>query len=520
MAAIEPAEVGWRSSLAGMLGAAAALATIEVVSLLDATGTSATEAVGNRFIDSFAASLKDLAIALFGTNDKAALQIGTVVVALAIGAVLGRQAPTRPVVVLVGFDLFALLGIWAAANDPLASLWVAALACVAGAVVGSATTLLLDRWWRTRASEAIAADPVTGPAVARRTVLVNAGVFSAILVIGVGVARSAKDSVRATASKAVRQLPRPTRRAEIPADTLDRGAGAIDGISPYITPTDDFYRIDTAQRVPVIDVEDWTLRVTGLVDRELELTYDDLLDRDLIELPITMQCVSNEVGGDLIGTARWIGFPLADLLGEAGVRDGAEQLMTESVDGFTAGFPVADALDGRDALVVVGMNGRPLPPEHGYPVRLVVPGLYGYVSCTKWLSELRLTTWDEEGYWIPRGWAQLGPIKTQSRIDVPRARTEVPAGTVAVAGVAWAPTVGVERVQVRIDGGDWRDATLGPTSSDDTWVQWWWAWDAEPGEHELSVRATDADGETQTAEQAAPAPDGATGHHTVVVTVI
>jgi DMSO/TMAO reductase YedYZ molybdopterin-dependent catalytic subunit len=306
----------------------------------------------------------------------------------------------------------------------------------------------------------------------------------------------------------------------VPADTLDRGARAIDGISPYVTPTDDFYRIDTAQRVPVVDVDSWRLRVTGMVDRELEVSYAQILERDLVELPITMQCVSNEVGGELIGTARWLGFPLADLLAEAGVQAGAEQVMTESVDGFTAGFPVADVLDGRNALVVVGMNGKPLPPEHGYPVRLVVPGLYGYVSCTKWLSELRLTTWEEEGFWIPRGWSRLGPIKTQSRIDVPRQGAEVAAGTVAVAGVAWAPIRGIATVEVRVDDGPWQQAVLGPSSSDDTWVQWWWSWEAAAGERTLTVRATDNDGEVQTAAVAPPAPDGATGRHTIRIDVV
>ncbi len=236
-----------------------------------------------------------------------------------------------------------------------------------------------------------------------------------------------------------------------------------------------------------------------MVDRELVLTYDDLLARPMVERPITIQCVSNEVGGDLVGTAAWRGVPLRELLAEAGVQEGAKQVMTESVDGFTAGFPVEAAIDGRDALVVVGMDGRSLPAEHGFPCRLVVPGLYGYVSATKWLSEIRLTTWDEQGFWIPRGWSRDGPIKTMSRIDVPRSGAEVPAGEAVVAGVAWAPTRGIVRVQVRVDGERWQDAT--------------------PGEHELEVRATDVDGDVQTDEVRPPAPDGATGHHAIQVRV-
>ena len=349
--------------------------------------------------------------------------------------------------------------------------------------------------------------------------LIDGGIAAAVLLIGVGFARSARESVRTTAAKVTRKLPTAKPTVTVPSDTLDKGAEAIEGISPYVTPTDDFYRIDTVFRVPVVDASTWTLTIKGMVDRELTLTYDDILDRDLIEVPITMMCVSNEIGNHLVGNARWTGILLADLLEEAGVQKGAEQIMGESVDGFTAGFPVETALDGRDAMLVVGMNGHTLPAEHGYPARLVVPGLYGYVSATKWLKEIRLTTWDEQGFWIPRGWSRLGPIKTTSRIDVPHNSEELVAGTVPIAGVAWAPTKGIERVEVQVDDGPWQAATLGPTASDDTWVQWWLPWEATAGQHQIRVRAVDGDGRTQTAEIAAPAPDGATGLHTIDVTV-
>lgn len=483
--------------MAGALGAAAALATIEVLALLDASGTSVTEAVGNRFIDSFAASLKDVAVALFGTNDKAALQLGTALVAIAIGAGLGTLVERRPNAVVAGFAGFAVLGIAAGVTDPLTSDVVVVVSAVAGAAVGVMVTFLLaGRWQQVAAHE---------PALARRAVLVNGTITAGALVFATAVARSARDSARASVEVVRSVLPAPVRRVEAAPE--------------LITPTADFYRIDTALRVPVVDAASWKLRISGMVDRELTFTYDQLLARDLVEIPITMQCVSNEVGGDLIGTARWLGVPLIELLDEAGVQDGAEQIMGVSVDGFTAGFPVEAGTDGRDALVVVGMNGHPLPREHGYPVRLVIPGLYGYVSATKWLSEIRLTTWDEEGYWIPRGWSRLGPIKTQSRIDKPRPGSPLEAGTQTIAGVAWAPHRGIGRVEVRVDEGPWQRAKLGEVPSPDTWVTWWLAWKATAGDHTIEVRATDADGDVQTATVSRPDPDGATGHHQVRVSV-
>lgn len=513
----------WTGALAGALGAAASLAVIEVVSAFDATGVSVTEAVGNRFIDSFAASLKDLAVALFGTSDKAALQIGTVIVCVAIGAWLGSTAQRRPNVVVAGFAAFAVVGIWASATDALASLPVAVVACALAALAGMVVTLgLAGRWARAYGpapQEPSAAPARAEPGLARRTVVVNGAVAAAVIAFTAAIGRTIKESARSAASVVTRAIPQPAARVETPRATLDRGPDAIAGISPYVTPTDDFYRIDTAQRVPVVDVDGWEVTIEGMVERELRLTYDDLLARDLVELPITMLCVSNEVGGDLVGTARWTGIRLADLLTEAGVRDGAQQVVAESVDGFTAGFPVEVALDGRDALLVVGMNGQPLPPEHGYPARLVVPGVYGYVSATKWLSKVRLTTWDEAGYWIPRGWSRLGPIKTSSRIDVPTRGADLAAGPQVVAGVAWAPTKGIARVEVKVDDGGWEEATLGPVASDDTWVQWFYEWDAPAGDHRLSVRAVDGDGGVQTAEEAPPAPDGASGHHSIQVEV-
>ncbi len=504
-------------AVAGVLGAATSLVVLEVAALADPRGTSVLEAIGNRVIESFAASLKDVAVALFGTSDKTALQIGTVLIALAIGAYLGTGLDRRPNVLLGGFAAFGLAGIWATAVDPQGSLVVAVVACSLAALAGVAVAIGLHGRWAAIAAEP---DPLGGRVLARRAVLVNGGVLAAGLLLGTAVARSVRDSVRTTATAVRRALPKAKEVVAPPTGTLDRpGPDRVEGISPYLTPVEDFYRIDTALRVPVVDVDSWRLRITGQVDRELELSFEDLLGRDLVEVPITIQCVSNEVGGDLVGTASWRGVRLAELLDEAGVRDGAEQVMTESVDGFTAGFPVEAALGGRDALLVVGMDGRSLPAEHGFPARLVVPGLYGYVSATKWIQEIRLTTWAEEGFWIPRGWAREGPIKTMSRIDVPRRGDDLRPGPTPIAGVAWAPTRGIVSVEVRVDGGRWQAATLGPTASEDTWIQWYLPWDATPGEHEIEVRATDADGRVQTDEEAPPAPDGATGHHTIRVQV-
>jgi DMSO/TMAO reductase YedYZ molybdopterin-dependent catalytic subunit len=295
----------------------------------------------------------------------------------------------------------------------------------------------------------------------------------------------------------------------------------VDGLTPIVTPNPDFYRIDTALLVPRPKLETWRLRVHGLVDVPLELTYDDLLDLPIHEQYVTIACVSNEVGGQLVGNALWAGVRLRDLLDRARVRPEATQVVGRSVDNFTAGFPTAWALAAdREPLVAVTMNGEPLPADHGFPARLIVPGLYGYVSATKWLSEIELTTWEGfDGYWVPLGWSKEGPILTQSRIDVPRPFARIPAGRTPVAGVAWAPDRGISAVEVRIDDGDWESAELSTPISDATWVQWVLVWEATPGEHVIRVRATDGSGEVQTDERTSPAPDGARGHHTIEVTV-
>lgn len=536
-----------------MLAAGAALASGELAGAATGEPPSLVTAIGDQFIDRFAATLKDLAVSLFGQNDKVALIVGIVVVSLGLGAGLGQVARTQFVAAGAGFVAFGGLGLWAGLQDPLgstATVWVSVGAAVAAGVLslwfllaaaanhGLATEVSSEGASSTANNEvlhgasvgsgdaggeaqdsgelAVAEDP-RQPKAPRRAFLVWAGG------LGAGAAVVAAGSFRLRgrstieAERAEIRLPNASERTAPPVAAQPAD---VDGLTPYVVPNDDFYRIDTALSVPQVEAASWTLRIEGMVDDPLELTYDDLLARDLVETPVTLTCVSNEVGGDLIGNARWLGVPLVELLDEAGVQAGGTQIVGESVDGFTAGFPTELARDGRTALVAVGMNGEPLPARHGYPARLVVSGLYGYVSATKWLATIRLTGWDDEdGYWIPRGWAKEAPIKISSRIDVPRSGEEVVPGRTAVAGVAWSPSVGVSAVEVQVDDGGWEPARLGDVASEDTWVQWVYDWDATPGEHELQVRAVSRDGDVQVEESRPPAPDGATGYHSRTVTV-
>jgi DMSO/TMAO reductase YedYZ molybdopterin-dependent catalytic subunit len=501
---------------AGALAALAALAAGEIVPALLGSDVSLVTAVGSEFIDRYAAALKDLAVAIFGTNDKAALIVGVVVTSVVLGAVFGVVARRRPVVVPLGFGAFGVVGSLALATDPQGSTGVAVVSAVVAVVVGVGAHRLLVRLIPRPVGPA-PAGPAAGTAApgGRRAFLLGVGALVVVSVGATTLARSVRASRAADLVRLAAGLPVPVRSTPVP-----RAASPVPGVSPYITPIDDFYRIDTALATPQVDPSTWRLAVTGMVDRPFELTYDDLLSMPSVEVPVTIQCVSSEVGGDLVGTAVWQGVPLAAILERAGVREGATQIVGRSVDDWTAGFPTQVGLDGRTALVAYAMNGEVLPFDHGFPARLVVAGLYGYVSATKWLREIELTTWEAfDGYWVPRGWSKEGPIKTASRIDVPRASDRLAAGRVPIAGVAWSPSVGISKVEVQVDDGPWREATLGPVASEDTWVQWHLDWDAAPGTHVLRVRATDADGITQTGEIAEPAPDGATGWHTRTVRV-
>ena len=511
-------------AVVGLLALGAGLAVAALVAAI-ANVDNPIVAVGNRVVDGVPRWLKEWAVSTFGTNDKPVLLSGVWVALVVASIAAGRVAVRRSLAPAVaGVAVAGVLGVIAAVTRT-GSRGADWLPPTLGAIVAAVVLVLLARALRAPVAASAPADGDARAAITesplthdRRRFLVQAGL------VGVGAAgaaaiassvRGARDT-RVRIAAATRTLPTP-RSAASP---VGAGATAPGGISPYITPTDDFYRIDTALTVPSIDPATWKLAIGGMVDKPLEISYDDLLSRPMVERIVTLTCVSNEVGADLVGNATWLGVPLADLLHEARVRTGATQVASESVDGWTCGFPTAIALDGRDALVAVAMNGEPLPRKHGYPARLVVPGLYGYVSATKWLRRITLTTWEDfDGYWVPRGWAKQGPIKTQSRIDVPRSGAAVAPGRVAVAGVAWAQHRGIGRVEVQVDGGRWVVAQLAEQPTVDGWRQWWYEWDATPGRHKLRVRATDATGALQPEEETDVAPDGAQGWHRRTVEV-
>ncbi len=508
--AVEPRPVP--GGLAGAAAAAAALGVGELAAGVLAAGSSLVVAVGDLVVDFAPPSVEDTGISLFGTNDKLALVIGILVLSLLFGSLLGRLAVRRFAVAAGGFGLFGLVGLWAALRSPVmddgAGIGVA-VAAVAGGI-GALWVLL-------RSVAPHQPVPADGRRASRRAFLAAAGGTAAFAVLAAAGGRWLLDRSRRVLASGrddvVLPVPGEPVAAPGPAASFD-----VQGLTPIVVPNDEFYRIDTALVVPRVDIQDWQLSITGMVDRPYTLNFTELSNLPMEEHYVTLSCVSNRVGGDLVGNARWLGVPLAAILDRAGVDPAASQIVGRSVDDFTVGFPTAAGLDGRTALVAIGMNGEPLPFEHGFPARLVVEGLYGYVSATKWLSEIHLTTLDAfDAYWVPRGWAKQAPIKTQSRIDVPD-RGSVAPGRQAVAGVAWAPGRGISRVEVRVDGGDWHEAEVSAPLSDAAWVQWLWEWDAEPGDHVLEVRATDGDGVTQTDDVAPPRPDGATGYHSVRVT--
>ena len=499
------------AAAAGVVAAGVALGVSELLAGLVASVPSPVAAVGSVVIDLAPRRVREGGIETFGTADKPALVIGTVLVVLLLGAAVGIASRERATPAVIAFGTFGALGVVAAATDPATSWPLAGAVALVAACCGVLTLRRLLR--------AAPAEGTAGPLVdleRRRFLALAAGAASLAVVAGT-LSRVVASGGRAAAARARIALARPVAPLPPPPVGLD---AATPGISPLLTPVKDFYRIDTALVVPDVDLDRWRLRVSGMVDRPFSLSYDELAALPQVEADITLCCVSNEVGGRLIGTARWQGVPLQDLLDRAGVQPGATQLVGRSVDGFTAGFPTAALADGRPALVALGMDGQPLPLRHGFPARLVVPGLYGYVSATKWLEALELTTLEGfDGYWVPRGWAKEAPIKISGRIDVPRAGQRVVAGRQAVAGVAWAPTRRISRVEVQVDDGPWTAADLGPELSADSWRQWRWAWDATPGEHVLRVRAYDGAGEVQDARHRPPPPDGATGLHRITVQV-
>ena len=493
--------------VAGAVGAGVALGVGELIAGLVDSVPSPIAAVGRQVVEASPPWLEDFAIATFGTGDKSALALGTVVLALGVGWVVGLLSRGRALLPLVAFTGFGVLGAWAGSGEPGAEPVIVWGASAIAAASGFWLMVLLSRL--VPSDDPTAGIP--GNRSRRRFLLMAGGTAAAAATVGLW-GRRLTTRVPASPPLVIGPVADP---APLPGPQNDFGLPELTLVE---TPNDRFYRIDTALVTPRVDVSDWRLKVRGMVDHPFELSYDDLLGMDLIETHVTIACVSNEVGAHLIGNARWTGVPLQELLDRAGVQAGADQLVGRSVDGFTAGFPTELAGDGRAALLAVGMNGVALPGAHGYPARLIVPGLYGYVSATKWLEAIELTTWDAlDGYWIPRGWAKEAPVKTQSRIDLPR--DPVPAGTVTIAGVAWAPLHGIDRVEVRVDQGEWAPCELSVPLSDHSWLQWRIAVPLAPGEYRVAVRATDGTGYTQTDERTPPRPDGATGHHNIRVEV-
>ncbi|MGZ4108331.1 MAG: molybdopterin-dependent oxidoreductase [Actinomycetota bacterium] len=507
--------------LAGLLIVLVALGTGQLVAAFGTPAASPVVVIGQAAIDASPQALKSWAIRVFGAADKNVLVAGILVVLVALALALGPVAMRRPRAGIAVIGAAAGLGVLAALTRPNASIGWA----VPSIVAGVAGAIALSTFAGTMTGSPVVAGPPEAGAAADRAVAFDRRQFlrAALAVGAVGAGTAAIGVSRARSRSAVEAARSAIRLPHVAGTPSPLRAGTelhTPGLSPFYTPNDRFYRVDTALFVPEVDVRTWTLAIHGAVDREATYTFDQLIARPLIERDITLNCVSNQVGGPYIGNARWTGVPLAPLLREAGVQASADQLVSRSVDGFTAGSPMRLVLDGRDAMLAIAMNGEPLPMEHGFPVRMLVPGLYGYESATKWLAELEATTYAAyDPYWVQRGWARIAPIQTQSRIDTPRNGTAGRAGTVVVAGVAWAQHTGIDRVEVRVDGGAWNEATLAAQDTIDTWRQWRWDWDATAGEHTLTVRATDADGRTQPATPTPPFPSGATGWHQIVVSI-
>jgi DMSO/TMAO reductase YedYZ molybdopterin-dependent catalytic subunit len=567
-------------ALAGVLAGAAAVGVAQFAAGLGIPQSSPVLAVGQAAIDLAPPQVKEFAISAFGANDKTALLGGILVILALYAAVVGILAVRRFAFGLCGLAVFAAIGLAAALTRPAATVGYVA-PTLAGAAAGAVALFWLaraarplgvppealyppdlppqltgqagpaDRAWQAwqpgptgpdRPAQPPRPDPAsdaaptvragpgysfTGPAdpadqrpsrwPARRQFLFTAGAAAGTAALGTLAGKNlAHEHNIATARTDIR-FPRPATLA--PALPAGSNLG-LPGLSSFVTPDRSFYRVDTALLVPQVDPARWSLRIHGMVQREVTITFADLLRHPLIEAWVTLTCVSNPVGGPYVGNARWLGASLASLIRQARPQAGADQLLCTSADGFTSGTPLPVVLDGRDALLAVAMNGEALPIVHGFPARMVVPGLYGYVSATKWVTDIEVTTFAAaRAFWAQRGWSQQAPIKTESRIDVPAAGAKLTPGRTPVAGVAWAQHKGIAAVEVRVDGGPWHQARLAAVPGIDTWRQWVWDWPATPGTHGLEARATDATGYTQTAVQAGTIPNGASGYPAIQVTV-
>ncbi|GAB3501352.1 molybdopterin-dependent oxidoreductase [Amycolatopsis cihanbeyliensis] len=499
------------AALAGVLALVAALGSGHLVAAFIGINASPYLAVANAAIDLTPAWLKDFAVDAFGTYDKLVLLLGMALVLLGLAVLAGLLSRRGPLPGTVLIVVFGVLGGLAVYGRP--DLGSGALAAPAASLLAGVLTF---RWLLDRArAGGFELGEHTAPD--RRRFLIGAGGVAA----GAGVAGLAGQLIGSgTDAEGSRQAVGDLAAAR-PAPPIPAGADfSGQGTPTFRTANQDFYRIDTAVIVPQLRAADWTLRIHGMVERELTFDYADIRSRPLVERTITLCCVSNQVGGPYISTSNFLGVDLGDLLREAGIRPGAQQLFSTSEDGWTCGTPLAAALErDRGALLAIGMNGEPLPVEHGFPARMVIPGLYGYVSATKWVREIEITTWDaRRAYWLDRGWARRAPVKTQSRIDAPGAGADLPAGRVVVTGIAWAQTLGIARVEVRLDENEWQRAELATEVNVDTWRMWRAVLDVPPGEHRVSCRATDRSGYVQTGQRAGVVPDGATGWHTVALT--
>jgi DMSO/TMAO reductase YedYZ molybdopterin-dependent catalytic subunit len=552
-------------AVVGLLAAAVAIGAGQFASGLGVPQSSPVLAVGQAAIDLTPLPVKDFAISAFGANDKTVLLGGILVILAGYAAVVGMLAVRRLAFGMWGLAVFACVGVAAALTRPAAD-----PGYVVPTLVGAAAGAVALAWLaRTAAGleptptgprphgDASTSGPVVlappdlpapasagevvrpmvraGPAYsvtrpphpgapvasrwpARRRFLISSGVTAAAAAAGTLVGRNLTNEHNIAQARAAIRFPRPA----VAAPRLAAGTSLnIPGITPFITSDASFYRVDTALLAPQFAPANWQLRIHGMVQREVTISYADLLRRPLIEAYVTLTCVSDPVDGPYAGNAKWLGAKLADLIRQARPLAGANQLLSTSVDGYTSGTPLQVVLDGRNALLAVAMNDEALPVVHGFPVRMVVPGLYGYVSATKWVTDIEVTTFASAySYWAQRGWSQQGPIKTESRIDVPAAGASLAAGRIAVAGVAWAQHKGIAAVEVRVNGGPWHEARLASVPGIDTWRQWVWEWSATPGHYLLEARATDATGYTQTAVQAQPPPNGASGYPAAEVSVV
>ena len=511
---------GWWYALGTVLSAAAGAGLGHLVAGFVSPEASPVLAVGSTVIDLTPTPVKEWAVAHFGTSDKPIL-IGSVAIGtLLIAAGIGFVARNHRTLGLALLGALAMTSVFAAVLRPTSGsvdMLPGFVTAVAGVFLANWYLGMLDRLG------AADADPLAGAGADRtafedgrsdrRHVLAAAAGLGVVAAAGGAIGQSLG---RGASPEAV-TLP----AAAQPLAALPPGLdGTVRGISSFRTPNADFYRVDTSLVIPRVSTDGWTLTIDGDVEHPYSLTFAELLTMPLVEADITLTCVSNEVGGQYVGAARWLGVRTRDLLERAGIKPGVDQIFSHSTEGMTISTPVQALTDDRNALVAIAMNGAPLPAMHGFPARLVTPGLYGFVGATKWLTRMQATTYAaNSAYWTDRGWATDSPILTQSRIDTPRGLNTLDTGRVVIGGVAWAQHRGIAKVEVRVDGNSWQEARLGPDAGIDYWRQWYLPWDALPGRHQLTVRATDLNGDVQPEQETPPFPKGATGWHTIVVII-